>query len=88
MTITESMGVAVDNSDFNHYEDGLLRRSNGIVDAIVFPRLREMGVVDADLHRVSMRLVRQVQAGRDADGAIAAFLGVVRCGVNGTRSIS
>ena len=89
MTITESMNVAVDNIfDYNHDEDELLRRSNGIIDAIVFPRLRAMGTAEADLHRASMRLLRQVQAGRDADGAIAYFLGVVRCGVNGTRSIA
>ena len=89
MKATESMNVAVHNMvDHNHDEDQLLRSSNGIIDDVVFPRLRAMGTADADLHRASMRLLRQVQAGRDTDGAIATFLGVVRCGVNGTRSAS
>jgi len=67
-------------------EDRLLRRENGIDDEIVFPRLRAMGFAEPDLHRAAMRFLRQVQAGRDADGAIADLLGVVRCGVNGTRA--
>lgn len=60
---------------------------NGIRDAVVFPRLRAMGVADADLHATVMRLVREVQAGHDRDGAIASLLSVVRCGVNGTTSM-
>jgi hypothetical protein len=34
---------------------------------------------EVDLHRVAMRLVRQVQYGFDTDGAVAALLGVIRC---------
>lgn len=37
------------------------------------------GVEEVDLHRVAMRLVRQVQYGFDTDGAVAALLGVIRC---------
>ncbi len=83
-TITGAAGgnLVVSTDD----EDGLLRRENGIIDEIVFPRLRAMGFAERDLHRAAMRYLRQVQAGRDADGAIADFLGVVRCGVNGTRA--
>jgi hypothetical protein len=65
--------------DLNVREDRLLRIGNGIRDEVVFPRLRAMGVDEADLHRVAMKLVRNVQYGYDTDGAIAAFLGVVRC---------
>jgi hypothetical protein len=68
-------------------EDSILRSMNGIRDAVVFPRLRAIGVADVDLHVTAMRLVREVQAGRDRDGAIAALLSVVRCGVNGTAAM-
>ena len=89
MTVTESMNAVIANMvEHDHDEDQLLRLASGIDDDVVFPRLRAMGTAEADLHRQSMRLVRQVQAGRDPDGAIANFLGVVRCGVNGTRSAS
>lgn len=65
--------------DLSAREDRLLRLGNGIRDEVVFPRLRAMGVEEADLHPAAMRLVRQVQYGCDNDGTIAAFLGVVRC---------
>jgi hypothetical protein len=61
-----------------------LRSANGLVDEVVFSRLRSLGVAESDLHAFAMRLVRTVQAGKDADGAIAALLGVTRAGVNGT----
>ena len=67
-------------------EDRLLRHGNGIVDEIVFPRLRLMGFPEPLFHTVSMRWVRLVQSGRDPDGFLAEILDVVRCGVNGTRS--
>ncbi|HKO57744.1 MAG TPA: hypothetical protein VJ276_17890 [Thermoanaerobaculia bacterium] len=66
-------------ADLNAREDALLRAGNGIRDAVAFPRLRAMGVAESDLHRIAMRLVRQVQYGCDEDGALAAFLGVIRC---------
>ena len=64
--------------DLNAREDRLLRIGNGIRDAVVFPRLRAMGVEEADLHRVAMRLVRHVQYGLDIHGSVAKFLGVIR----------
>jgi hypothetical protein len=64
----------------------LLRTSNGIVDDDVFPRLRALGFVDAELHATAMRAVRLVQSGRDQDGALAALLGVTPAGINGTRA--
>ena len=67
-------------------EERLLRIGNGIRDAIVFPRLREMGVAEVDLHRVAMRMVRRVQWTRDFNGPTAKLLGVVPCGVNGTAA--
>jgi hypothetical protein len=73
----DSLNPAAD--DLNTREDRLLRIGNGIRDAVVFPRLRAMGVEEVDLHRVAMRLVRQVQYGFDTDGAVAALLGVIRC---------
>lgn len=73
-------------ADLNAAEDALLRDGNGIVDAVVFPRLRAMDVAEADLHREAMGLVRQVQYGLDHDGAITTLLGVVRCGINGTTA--
>jgi hypothetical protein len=68
-------------------EDAFLRESNGIVDADVFPRLRILGVAEADLHATAMRAIRQVQWGADHDGSLAALLGVERVGVNGTAAI-
>jgi len=73
-------------SDLNARADRLLRLGNGIRDEIVFPRLREMGVAETDLHRVAMRMVRRVQWTRDFDGPTAKLLGVVRCGINGTAA--
>jgi hypothetical protein len=64
----------------------LLRESNGIVDDVVFPRLRHLGIVEAELHTAAMHYVRLVQWGGDADGSVAVLLGVVRTGVNGTKS--
>lgn len=72
--------------DLNAREDRLLRIGNGICDAVVFPRLREMGVTEPDLHRVAMRMVRRVQWTRDFDGPTAKLLGVVPCGINGTAA--
>lgn len=66
-------------------EDRLLREANGIVDAIVFPRLRDRGVPEVDLHSFAMHAVRQVQFGRDHDGSLAELLSIVRSGVNGCR---
>lgn len=81
------MVVTVDlSSEVGDRQDRLLREANGIVDAIVFPRLLERGVAEADLHSVAMNAVRQVQFGRDHDGKLAELLGVVRCGVNGCRA--
>lgn len=68
--------------------DRLLRIGNGINDEVVFPRLRMIGVAESDLHRSAMRLVRQVQCGRDVDGLIANLLGVTRSGINGTTAVS
>jgi len=75
-------------ADLNAREDALLRVCNGIRDAVVFPRLRAMGIKEADLHRAAMRLVRQVQWTRDFNGSTAKLLGIVRCGVNGTAAAS
>src|SRR5207248_5361567 len=86
-TATENMNILTGNRVGNgDIEDQLLRRANGIIDEIVFPRLRATGIAESDLHRAAMRLLRQVQAGKDHDGSIAELLCVVRCGVNGTRS--
>ena len=85
-TAIDTMNVDASDVARTDDEDQLLRRENGINDALVFPRLRAMGIAEGDFHRSAMRLLRQVQAGRDFDGSIATFLGVVRCGVNGTRA--
>jgi|GEM_PF-5960433 len=81
---TDGLNTTAD--DLNAREDRLLRIGNGIRDSVVFPRLREMGVAEADLHRVAMRLVRRVQWTRDFDGPTAKLLGVVGRGVNGTTA--
>ncbi|HEX3067367.1 MAG TPA: hypothetical protein VHX14_02250, partial [Thermoanaerobaculia bacterium] len=65
-------------ADLDAREDALLRAGNGIIDDLVFPTLRDMGVTEEDLHRAAMRLVRYVQYGLDTSGAIARFLGVKR----------
>lgn len=75
-------------ADRNADADRLMRIGNGINDEVVFPRLRMMGVAESDLHRSAMRLVRQVQYGRDVDGVIANLLGVTRSGINGTTAVS
>jgi hypothetical protein len=64
----------------------LLRESIGIIDEVVFPRLRALGIRESDLHASAMRAARLVQFGRDQDGSLAALLGVVRTGINGTRA--
>lgn len=71
-------GQAAYLAELNVREDALLRAGNGVRDEVVFPRLRAMGVAEADLHRAAMRLVRHVQYGLDTDGSIAKFLGVIR----------
>ena len=79
--------ASVQRATLDDREDALLRESNGIIDADVFPRLRILGVAESDLHAAAMRATRQVQWGADDDGSLAAFLGVERVGVNGTRAI-
>jgi hypothetical protein len=64
----------------------LLRESTGIIDEVVFPRLRALGIRDSDLHASAMRAARLVQFGRDHYGSLAALLGVERTGINGTRA--
>lgn len=74
-------------SDPNAREDRLLRIANGIRDEVAFPRLLAWGVAEPDLHRTAMHFVRLVQCGRDTkSGLMAALLGVVRCGINGTAA--
>jgi hypothetical protein len=75
-------------ADLNAREDRLLRIGSGILDEVVFPRLRAMGVSETDLHRTAMHLCRQVQGGRDVNGLIADLLGVTRVGINGTIATS
>lgn len=77
---------AADLAALNLREDAFLRAGNGIRDEVVFPRLRAMGINEADLHRTAMAMVRQVQFTRAFGGATAKLLGVVRCGVNGTAA--
>lgn len=77
---------AADLAALNAREDAFLRAGNGIRDAVVFPRLRAMGIAEAGLHRTAMAMVRQVQYTRNFNGATAKLLGVVRCGINGTTA--
>ena len=77
-------GSATD--DLNAREDALLRAANGIRDEVVFPRLRRMGIAEADLHWLTMRWVRYVQTARAYDGAIAWLLGIKPSGLNGSAA--
>jgi hypothetical protein len=85
-TVAEVAGAVQHRSTIDLRDEVLLRKSNGIIDDDVFPRLRALGIPDSDLHAVAMRAARLVQYGRDHDGALAALLGVTRGGVNGTRA--
>lgn len=81
-------GHTASEAALNEREDRFLRIGNGIRDEVVFPRLREMGVDEADLHRIAMRLVRLVQYGLDIDGSIANFLDVIRLATPAHGTIS
>src|SRR2546423_851189 len=86
-TATENMNILDGNRVGNgDIEDQLLRRANGIIDEIVFPRLRAMGIAETDLHRAAMRLLRRVGAEKADVSALAGFLGVARGGVRATRA--
>jgi len=73
-------------NDLNAREDARLRAANGIRDEVVFSRLRKMGIAEADYHWLTMRWVRYVQTTRAYDGAIAAILGIVPSGINGSAA--
>jgi hypothetical protein len=70
----------------NAREDARLRAANGIRDEVVFERMHLMGVEEADYHWLTMRWVRYVQTARAYDGAIAAILGIVPSGINGSAA--
>jgi hypothetical protein len=86
-----TVNCAASGSDAEHLnilEDARLRAANGIRDEVVFPRLRLMGIEEADLHWLTMRWVRYVQTARAYDGAIASILGIVPSGINGSVATS
>lgn len=85
-TVTELAGAVQHRSAIDLRDELLLRESTGIIDEVVFPRLRALGIRDSDLHASAMRAARLVQFGRDQDGSLAALLGVERAGINGTRA--
>jgi hypothetical protein len=83
-TVTEVRGAVQHRSAIDVRDELLLRESIGIIDEVVFPRLRALGIRESALHASAMRAARLVQFGRDYDGSLAALLGVERTGVNGT----
>lgn len=85
-TVTEVRGAVQHRSAIDVRDELLLRESIGIIDEVVFPRLRALGIPESDLHASAMRAARLVQFGRDHDGSLAALLDVVRTGINGTRA--
>ncbi|HXI13368.1 MAG TPA: hypothetical protein VNM92_12110 [Thermoanaerobaculia bacterium] len=75
-----------DVDDLDARADANLRRGNGIIDEIVYPRLAARGVSKADYHRVVMGMVRSIQWSREFGGPTAKLLGVVPSGLNGTAA--
>jgi hypothetical protein len=81
-------GSRCERRNLNAREDRRLREGNGIIDKDIKPMLLDAGVAPSEYHATAMRLVRYVQSGKDHSGSVARFIGVVRCGINGTKAAS